>query len=76
LRVEWCESGGPMVSAPTRRGFGLRLLQRALEQFQGRVETIFAPTGLICKMSLRLADENQIATHGVAGIGKALAPTD
>jgi two-component sensor histidine kinase len=76
LHVEWCESGGPVVSAPTRRGFGLRLLQRALEQFQGRVETIFAPTGLICKMSLKLAGEHQIVAQDVAGIARTLAPSD
>jgi two-component sensor histidine kinase len=77
LRVEWRESGGPTVSAPTRRGFGLRLLQRALEQFHGAVETIFAPTGLICKMSLTLTDENKIAAHDAApDAERVLATTD
>jgi two-component sensor histidine kinase len=75
LHLEWCESGGPAISAPTRQGFGLRLLQRALEQFQGHAETAFAPTGLICKMSLRLNDENKIAGGG-ANTGKVLAATE
>jgi two-component sensor histidine kinase len=66
LSIEWRESGGPTVSAPTRRGFGLRLLQRALAQFQGSVETRFEPSGLICKLSLRVADENKIAADGAA----------
>jgi two-component sensor histidine kinase len=66
LHVEWRESAGPAVSSPTRRGFGLRLLQRALEQFQGHVETIFAPSGLICKMSLPFTDENKIVASGVS----------
>jgi len=77
LHIEWCESGGPPVSAPTRRGFGLTLLQRALEQFQGRVETDFAPTGLICKMSLRLSDEISVAPRSIgAGAKKILTATD
>lgn len=72
LSIEWHESGGPTVSAPTRRGFGLRLLQRALQQFQGSVETSFEPTGLICKMSLALADEDKIAADS-ATAAKVLA---
>ena len=72
LSIEWHESGGPTVSAPTRSGFGLRLLQRALAQFQGRVETSFEPAGLLCQMSLRLTDENKIAADST-GDGKPLA---
>jgi K+-sensing histidine kinase KdpD len=74
LSIEWRESGGPAVSAPTRRGFGLRLLQRALQQFQGNVETRFEPAGLICQMSLRLTDENKVAAELAAG-AKVLAPS-
>lgn len=54
LNIEWRETEGPIVGEPTRRGFGLRLLARALEQFGGKVETHFEPTGLICNMSLPL----------------------
>jgi two-component sensor histidine kinase len=64
LHIEWRESDGPVVSQPLRRGFGLRLLERALEQFQGRVETRFEPTGLICKMSLRLTHESKVGANG------------
>jgi two-component sensor histidine kinase len=51
LELYWRESGGPAVTAPTHRGFGTRLLSRALDQYRGSVETTFGPTGLICKMS-------------------------
>jgi two-component sensor histidine kinase len=54
LSLEWNENNGPPVSAPTRRGFGLKLLSRALTQFGGTVETFFEPTGLTCKMNLTL----------------------
>jgi two-component sensor histidine kinase len=48
LDLEWRESDGPIITAPTGRGFGMRLLSRALDQFGGTVETTFEPTGLIC----------------------------
>jgi two-component sensor histidine kinase len=51
LDLEWRESDGPIITAPTGRGFGMRLLSRALDQFGGTVETTFEPTGLICKLS-------------------------
>ena len=50
-------SGGPIITAPTRRGFGMRLLSRALDQFGGTVETTFEPTGLICKLSAALTEK-------------------
>jgi two-component sensor histidine kinase len=54
LRLEWREAGGPPVTPPTTRGFGLRLLSRALEQFGGGAETVFEPSGLACRMHLKL----------------------
>ncbi|UVF19117.1 GAF domain-containing protein [Microvirga terrae] len=47
LRLTWEERGGPAVSAPTRQGFGSRLLHRVLAtQLNAKVETDFNPTGL------------------------------
>jgi two-component sensor histidine kinase len=54
LRIEWQESGGPPVSSPATHGFGLRLLSRALEQFGGGTEILFEPSGLVCRMNLKL----------------------
>jgi two-component sensor histidine kinase len=54
LRLEWREAGGPPVTPPTTRGFGLRLLSRALEQFGGGAETAFDPSGLVCRMHFKL----------------------
>ena len=54
LSVDWQESGGPTVSTPAVRGFGLRLLAVALEQFSGKVEPRFEPTGLVCRMAVPL----------------------
>jgi two-component sensor histidine kinase len=64
LSLEWRENDGPPVSEPTRSGFGLKLLSRALSQFGGAVETLFEPTGLICKMKLTLPTDATINSTG------------
>ena len=47
LVVRWAESGGPPVTPPTHRGFGLRLLKRGLaQQLEADVELGFEPGGL------------------------------
>ncbi len=56
LSVTWRESDGPPVAAPNHSGFGTRLFLRALEQFDGKVDAAFEPSGLICKFSVVLAD--------------------
>ena len=56
LNLNWREAGGPPIDLPTHHGFGLRLLHRALEQFSGAAETIFAPDGLICTMKAVLPE--------------------
>ena len=54
LSLEWRESNGPVVQPASRKGFGLRLLARALGQFGGAVETNFDASGLNCKMNLTI----------------------
>jgi two-component sensor histidine kinase len=55
------------VTAPTRQGFGLRLLQRALDQFGGHVDVRFEPTGLICGMSMPLSEGSAAAAPEIGG---------
>jgi two-component sensor histidine kinase len=74
LSLEWRENGGPLVSEPTRSGFGLKLLSRALSQFGGGVETLFEPTGLVCKMKLTLPDGASINSTGNNVQGPLSAP--
>lgn len=57
LSLKWHESGGPIVSAPHRRGFGTRLLSGALDHFDGNLNMAFEPAGLVCRIDLKLADE-------------------
>ncbi len=59
LDLEWRESGGPIVTPPISRGFGMRLLSRALDQFEGTVEITFEPTGLVCKLGATLPGDIQ-----------------
>ena len=56
FNLEWHESGGPRITSPTYRGFGLRLLSRALDQFDGTVKTIFEKTGLVCEIKATLPE--------------------
>jgi two-component sensor histidine kinase len=67
LNIDWRESDGPLVTPPTRRGFGTRLFLRALEQFGGKVEANFASTGLVCKWAIVLADGNPKIVPGLSG---------
>jgi hypothetical protein len=52
--VEWLERGGPPIAAaPSRRGFGLRLLQRGLAAQAGMATDLrFEPEGLRCALRL------------------------
>lgn len=53
LRLSWTERGGPAVSIPTRRGFGVRLLEKGLAgELSGDVAITYDSLGLICRMGL------------------------
>jgi two-component sensor histidine kinase len=48
LVLTWMESGGPRVTAPTRKGFGSRLIERgARDQLGGSATADFLPTGVV-----------------------------
>ena len=56
LALEWREHGGPAVLAPTRRGFGGRLMQRCIEtDLRGSLDLNFDAEGLRCQMMVPLA---------------------
>jgi two-component system CheB/CheR fusion protein len=49
LRLRWHERDGPLVSPPSRTGFGSRLIQGIVAaEFDGKVELDFRPDGLVC----------------------------
>jgi len=49
LTLQWREQGGPSVAPPAHRGFGTRMLERALAgDLKAQVRLDFAPDGLVC----------------------------
>jgi two-component sensor histidine kinase len=56
LDITWTEQGGPEVTQPQRRGFGSRLIIRALREY-GQVYLDFDRTGVACYMRIDLDHE-------------------
>jgi PAS domain S-box-containing protein len=55
LRLCWREEGGPPVVAPKRRGFGTRMIERALAaELGGEVVIDFAEAGISCRLDTPL----------------------
>ena len=56
LKLEWSEHGGPPIeAAPSRTGFGSRLIQRSVRtDLGGKAELTYAPKGIICRIDIRL----------------------
>ena len=49
LHLRWAERGGPPVRAPDTRGFGTRMIERALAaELHGTATLAYAPGGLVC----------------------------
>lgn len=56
VQVCWREHGGPPVEPPARRGFGTRLLERAMDGVaEGDATLSFAPSGVVCEIAFRAA---------------------
>lgn len=55
LTFTWAETGGPAVSEPTRRGFGMTVIERNLARaLRADVNLEFSPTGLTVAIELPL----------------------
>lgn len=57
LELHWVERGGPEVSPPTRKGFGSRMIERALRGEAEGSEFDFSPDGLCFRLRLAVVDE-------------------
>ncbi|MCE2574343.1 HWE histidine kinase domain-containing protein [Komagataeibacter sp. FNDCR2] len=52
-RITWCETGGPTVTAPSRRGFGSVLILRGFpHELGGTAQVDFRPAGLHVTLNL------------------------
>jgi two-component sensor histidine kinase len=55
LTIDWREENGPSVVAPKKRGFGLRLVERAIaHELGGRPTIAFDGKGVHCTMEIPL----------------------
>lgn len=51
ITLVWEESGGPLVTEPSRKGFGTTIIQRhAVAAFGGQVDVEFRPEGLVWRL--------------------------
>lgn len=52
LILSWTESRGPPVTAPSREGFGTRVMTRMVQQANGEIHLDWRPEGLACKVTI------------------------
>lgn len=57
LELQWTERGGPACAAPTRQGFGSRMIAKLVGgRFRGTAEADYRPEGLCWSLSAPLAE--------------------
>ncbi len=74
LRLVWEERGGPPVSPPERRGFGLNLLERMLSLHKGGVSLDFRPDGLAAVVTVPVASDRAEAPLRLDENGRVAGP--
>src|SRR6185503_16092785 len=47
LTLQWTEIGGPTVQKPTRRGFGGQIIERMIDQLNGKIDFEWRADGLV-----------------------------
>jgi PAS domain S-box-containing protein len=67
LHLEWREEGGPAPAAGSSRGFGSRLIEQSIADFQGTLQMQFLPTGLHCVFEVVIDDDGAGGLQAVAG---------
>ena len=56
LVIHWRETGGPVVRAPTRRGFGTTIIERSIPyELKGEAEIRYELTGVVARFTLPAA---------------------
>jgi CheY-like chemotaxis protein len=72
LVLNWRESGGPRVSIPSRRGFGSKLIERALAfETGGRATIDYAPDGVVCEILLPQSSLVQLSAKAAPEVDRA-----
>ncbi|RYE44423.1 MAG: PAS domain S-box protein [Hyphomicrobiales bacterium] len=61
LTFRWRESGGPRVMLPESRGFGSKLIERALAaEFRGTVRIDFEAAGVVCTLTAPIDSRSHV----------------
>ena len=63
FHFKWSEKGGPLVEEPSRRSFGMFLIEKGFaDQFSGSTQMRFKPSGVVCEIDVPLdAIQQQIS---------------
>jgi len=59
ILLTWREHGGPVVSLPTKRGFGNQLIDICIKSLSGSKQEEFAPDGYTCTMTFKIATNSR-----------------
>ena len=59
LSIQWDEQGGPRVAAPSKQGFGSRLISQSVRELSGKIERDFTDRGFSCSLELMLANDSE-----------------
>jgi two-component sensor histidine kinase len=65
--IRWQEHGGPPVTPPARKGFGLSVLELTLRGVGGRTRLHWRPGGLVCEFDLPCEQAGQQTPAALAG---------
>ena len=61
-RIEWIESNGPNVERPTKRGFGIDLIEKIVaHELRNPVELEFDPDGVRCRLMAAVREPSEFA---------------
>ena len=67
LKLRWAESGGPAVTPPKRKGFGSRLIEKALAmELGGDVRIDYEVSGVVCTIDSPLPEVGEKVNLNVA----------
>jgi two-component sensor histidine kinase len=72
LHIVWRESGGPPVKAPTRKGFGTRLITTGIARdLEGEVRLEYLPQGVVCTIDASITDDAEGRPLAVGPAGRS-----
>lgn len=76
--LDWRETGGPPLVAPSRSGFGTRLIEQSMVSGHGKVRIDYPATGLWCRMDfpIRAAAARPLAASSAPEKPAAGPPPD